>query len=253
MDVYGLTVEVIKGDIMDIEDQCRIADLQVRPEENTVRDTVRRGLVAAEQSGCKTVFLGPVGVDSGFPAVASAKIIAQEISRYARCRGRNGLNLIRCLLSNKDRCAIFETQVLGYLRHMIDVLGRGPYCTVDGIVEMEKGIVLVERRNPPFGWALPGGFVDYGESLETAVQREIKEETGLEYRDLNQFRVYSDPDRDPRFHTISAVFTGKGQGTLRAGDDAARAEVFFLQDLPENIAFDHRQIIEDYKQATGNR
>ncbi|MGC8977112.1 MAG: NUDIX domain-containing protein [Candidatus Ratteibacteria bacterium] len=118
--------------------------------------------------------------------------------------------------------------------------------TVDIIIEYNGGIVLVERKNYPFGWALPGGFVEYGESCEETAIREAKEETGLDIKNLKQFKTYSNPGRDPRFHTISTVFTAIGEGVLKSGDDAKNAKVFKRQDLPENIAFDHRNILDDY-------
>ncbi|MEW6427973.1 MAG: NUDIX hydrolase [Thermodesulfobacteriota bacterium] len=120
-----------------------------------------------------------------------------------------------------------------------------PLVTVDAIIQMAGGIVLIERRNPPFGWALPGGFVDYGETLEQAVLRETREETGLELDDLRQFHTFSDPGRDPRHHTVSTVFAATGRGRLQAGDDAARAAVFPLDNLPP-LVFDHRTIIDAY-------
>ncbi|MBD3347756.1 MAG: NUDIX domain-containing protein [Candidatus Eisenbacteria bacterium] len=123
---------------------------------------------------------------------------------------------------------------------------RNPVPTVDIIIEYEGGIVLVERRNPPHGWALPGGFVDYGESVESAAAREAREETGLELRDLRQFHVYSEPGRDCRMHTMTTVFTARGVGKLMAADDARSAKVF-SDELPETMAFDHRRIIEDYR------
>ncbi len=130
---------------------------------------------------------------------------------------------------------------------------RNPYPTADVIVEMEDGgVVLIERRNPPAGWAIPGGFIDYGESAEDAARREIREETGLEIGDLRQFGVYSDPGRDPRFHTITTVFTARGSGTPRAGDDAGKAAVFTENDLPEDIAFDHRAILTEYFSRRGD-
>lgn len=123
---------------------------------------------------------------------------------------------------------------------------RNPVPTVDIIIETAGGIVLVERLNEPFGWALPGGFVDYGETLEAAVVREAREETDMELEGLSLLGCYSDPGRDLRMHTISSVFVARGQGTPRGGDDAARAEVFSPEDLPEPICFDHRKIIADY-------
>ena len=124
---------------------------------------------------------------------------------------------------------------------------RNPFLTVDIIIRMTRGtVVLIERKNPPYGWALPGGFVDYGESLETAAWREAREETGLEVEDLEQFRAYSDPKRDPRHHKVSVVFSGVGKGTPKAADDAKRVKVFRIEELPAILAFDHAKILADY-------
>ncbi len=122
---------------------------------------------------------------------------------------------------------------------------RGPSPTVDIIIEVEGKIVLIERNNPPLGWALPGGFVDYGESYEDAALREAFEETGLAVTDLKQFHTYSDPSRDARQHTASTVFIGKATGKPVAGDDAGRAEFFSEETLPR-LAFDHGKILADY-------
>lgn len=123
---------------------------------------------------------------------------------------------------------------------------RNPVPTVDVIIRHMNGIILIRRKNPPPGWALPGGFVDYGETLEAAAVREAKEETGLDIRLLRQFHSYSDPHRDPRQHTISTVFLAEAAGHAMAGDDAAEVGVFSCNALPDELAFDHRQIIEDY-------
>ena len=123
---------------------------------------------------------------------------------------------------------------------------RNPLITVDIIIEVNAKIVLIQRANPPYGWALPGGFVDYGESLESSAIREAKEETSLEVTLKEQFHTYSDPDRDPRHHTVTTVFIGKGVGTPKAADDAKRVGVFTENDLPKPIVFDHRKIIDDY-------
>ncbi|MFH1690324.1 MAG: NUDIX hydrolase [Candidatus Eisenbacteria bacterium] len=130
---------------------------------------------------------------------------------------------------------------------------RNPVPTVDVIIEYRGGIVLIERRNPPPGWALPGGFVDRGESAEDAAVREAAEETGLNLLELRQFHVYSDPARDPRLHTITTVFVARGRGELKAADDAANARVFDPAELPAEVAFDHRQIIKDYMSGTWER
>ena len=123
-----------------------------------------------------------------------------------------------------------------------------PLVTVDIIIEIDDKIILIQRANPPHGWALPGGFVDYGESLESAAIREAKEETSLEVLLEDQFHTYSDPGRDPRHHTITTVFIGKGIGVPKPADDAKKLELFSKHDLPDPIVFDHRKIIRDYFQ-----
>ncbi|MDI6703619.1 MAG: NUDIX hydrolase [bacterium] len=123
---------------------------------------------------------------------------------------------------------------------------RNPIPTVDIIIELEEGIVLIKRKNPPYGWAIPGGFVDYGESLEEAAKREAKEETGLDIRLITQLHTYSDPKRDPRFHTISTVFIAKANGVPMASSDAKEVKVFDLSNLPKRLAFDHKNILQDY-------
>ncbi len=127
---------------------------------------------------------------------------------------------------------------------------RNPLLTVDMIIELGHGfsrkIVLVKRKNPPPGWALPGGFVDYGETVEEAAIREAREETGLKIDLVRQFHTYSKPGRDPRGHMVSVVFIATASGEPRGGDDASLAKAFQPDNLPEDIAFDHRQIIGDY-------
>ncbi len=125
---------------------------------------------------------------------------------------------------------------------------RNPFPTVDIIIEIPGGgLVLIRRQNPPYGWALPGGFVDYGESLEEAAIREAREETGLEVELICQLYTYSRPGRDPRFHTITTVYIARAQGEPRGGDDAAEARVFRPEEIPwEDLAFDHAEILRDY-------
>lgn len=127
---------------------------------------------------------------------------------------------------------------------------RNPVPTVDIIIEVGESIVLIERKNPPSGWALPGGFVDYGESFESAAAREAREETGLIVEGLRQFHTYSAPGRDNRMHTASTVFIGSANSNPVAGDDAGRAALFTQGSLPE-LAFDHAQILADYYRARG--
>ena len=123
---------------------------------------------------------------------------------------------------------------------------RNPLPTVDIIIELPEGIVLIERRNKPFGWAIPGGFVDYGESLESAALRESLEETSLAVSDLRLLGCYSDPARDARSHNISTVYVAKGSGSPQAGDDAAGLAVFPIDALPQPLCFDHGKILSDY-------
>jgi len=123
---------------------------------------------------------------------------------------------------------------------------RNPLPTVDIIIEVEGGIVLIERKNPPFGWAIPGGFVDYGESVEACARREAREETGLDVRLTDLLYVYSRPDRDPRHHTLTTVFLATAEGQPVAADDAQSAGVFGQPTLPEPIVFDHASILADY-------
>jgi len=124
---------------------------------------------------------------------------------------------------------------------------RNPFPTVDIIIELDdRGIVLISRKNYPFGWALPGGFVDYGESLEDAAVREAKEETGLNIKLIRQFHTYSRPDRDPRYHSISTVYIAKASGTPHAADDAKEVGIFTRDALPAPIVFDHMEILDDY-------
>jgi len=124
---------------------------------------------------------------------------------------------------------------------------KNPFPTVDIIIEIEgRGVVLIKRKNDPIGWAIPGGFVDYGESLEEAAVREASEETGLQVELRRQMHTYSDPHRDPRHHTITTVFIATATGEPIAADDALEAGIFTEKTLPEPIVFDHRNILEDY-------
>ncbi|MGB5248650.1 MAG: NUDIX hydrolase [Gammaproteobacteria bacterium] len=129
-----------------------------------------------------------------------------------------------------------------------------PLLTVDVVIEStmagDASVVLVKRANPPLGWALPGGFVDVGETVESAARREVLEETGLVVSGLNLLGVYSDPARDPRGHTASIVFIAQSDGIPLAGDDAAEARWFSLKSLP-GLVFDHAHILRDYQTRQG--
>jgi ADP-ribose pyrophosphatase YjhB (NUDIX family) len=134
---------------------------------------------------------------------------------------------------------------------------RNPVPTVDIIIEVGDGkIVMILRKNEPIGWAIPGGFVDYGESLEDAAVREAKEETSLDVTLLEQMHTYSEPGRDPRQHTISTVYIATGKGIPKEADDAAEIGIFTEDTLPSPLMFDHGRILADYfrnkKKRKGN-
>ncbi|MGL5081639.1 MAG: NUDIX domain-containing protein [Microcoleaceae cyanobacterium] len=127
---------------------------------------------------------------------------------------------------------------------------RNPAPTVDIIIELvdrpTRPIVLIERRNLPYGWAIPGGFIDYGESAEAAAKREAQEETGLKVSLTEQFYVYSNPERDSRQHTLAIVFLATATGKPEAADDAKAVGIFESDQVPTVLCFDHSQILQDY-------
>jgi len=142
------------------------------------------------------------------------------------------------VIKTKKKCPKCGAEIEGYLN---------PLPTVDIIIELRgKGILLIKRKNFPMGWAIPGGFVDYGESVEDAAIREAKEETGLDVKLIRQLHTYSKPDRDPRHHAISTVFIAKARGNPSAADDAAEVGIFTMDNLPSPLVFDHKEILADY-------
>ena len=126
-----------------------------------------------------------------------------------------------------------------------------PLLAADAIIELidkpGRPIVLIERKNPPYGWAIPGGFVDVGERLEIAAIREAKEEVCLDVSLKALLGMYSDPARDNRGHTVTAVYVAEAQGEPQAADDAKNLDIFDLDNLPNELAFDHRQVLDDYR------
>jgi len=221
--------------------------MDFKTDEIKIRDSCRNTLKVAEELKVSSLAFCALGCGvGGFPHLASAKIMAQEVFRHLRETQSELKEIIFCLY-DKEAYDIFHKGVIGYLEYITQKLQNGPFVTVDAIIEIDDGIVLIQRSNPPFGLALPGGFVDYGESLEEAVIREAKEETDLDLEGVRQFHTYSEPDRDPRFHTIGTVFIAKANGKPKAGDDAASLRIVKLSEIKNlDFAFDHKKILQDY-------
>ena len=221
--------------------------MDFKTDEGIIRKATYSVLELAQKKKINSIAFCALGCGTGgFSYEAASKIMAQEVFRYLQEVQEPALKKIEFVLYSEDAFNIFQKNITDYLKHITDKLRQGPFLTVDAIVEFEGGIVMIERTNPPLGFALPGGFVDYGETVEEAVKREVKEETNLQFLDLKLLGVYSDPGRDARFHTVSTVFYGKGKGELKAASDAKNAKVYKPDSLPKKIAFDHRVIIEDY-------
>ncbi len=222
--------------------------MDFKTDEVKIRESARSSLKVADELKIASIAFPALGCGvGGFPLLAAAKIMSQEVFKYLRDERKAGLKEIIFCLYDKEAFDVFDKQATAYLTHIVEKLQKGPFITVDAIIDIDGGIVLVKRSNPPFGWALPGGFVDYGESLEDAVSREAQEETGLKLLDVRQFRAYSDPGRDPRFHTVSMAFTAKAKGAPRAGDDAAQVKIVKLEEANKlELAFDHKKVLDDY-------
>lgn len=248
MKINQTEIKIIQGDITDLKVGMIInVDMGFKADEIKIRDAARNGLKAAEKLKIDSIAFPALGCGTGgFGLLAAAKIMAQETFRHLHNRKTCLKEIIFCLY-DQQAFEVFNKGVISYLEYIIHKLQQGPFCTVDALIEIDNGLVIIQRSNPPFGWALPGGFVDYGESLEDAVTREVKEETNLEVQALKQFHTYSNPQRDPRFHTIGTVFIAKVKGEPKAGDDAAGLKIVPWEKLLKlDFAFDHKQIINDY-------
>ena len=234
-----------------------------KTDEVKVRSSCASALKDAERLKVKSIAFPALGCGAGgFPEAGSAKIMAQEVFRHLWFDyPRTSLKEITFVLDNKKAYDIFNKNASSYLEYIIHKIQAGSFITVDIIIELSdgfghrrpnhglvaNGIVLIERSNPPYGWAIPGGFLDYNESLEDCAIREAKEETSLDIYELKQLHTYSKPGRDPRFHTVTTVFTAKGKGIPKADSDAANLKVFKPREaLKLDLAFDHKQVLEDY-------
>lgn len=221
--------------------------MNFKTDETMIRNACKNSLKLASELKINSIVFPALGCGTGgFPFLASAKIMAQEVLKHLR-EQETPLKEIDFCLYDQEAFTVFNKGVLGYLEYVTTKLSSGPFVTVDAIIELPEGIVIIQRSNPPFGWALPGGFVDYGESLEDAVKREAKEETNLDLTEIKQFHTYSNPQRDPRFHTIGTVFIAKAKGSPKAGDDAAGLKIIKRSEVEKlDFAFDHKKIIQDY-------
>jgi len=210
-----------------------------------IRNCMKNTYKLAEKLNIKSISFPALGCGTGkLKSEKVAEIMIEETLKYLS--GKFELEKINFVIYKKRDYENFVSVFEKYLKNLTKKTYKNPIPTVDIIIEYKEGIVLIERKNYPFGWAIPGGFVEYGESCEETAIREAKEETGLDIENLKQFKTYSAPGRDPRFHTISTVFIAKGKGNLKSGDDAKNAGIFNKNNLPDNIAFDHRNIIEEY-------
>lgn len=223
--------------------------MDFKTNELKIRSSCAHALQCANDLRISSVAFPALGCGvGGFPWVGAARVMTQEIWKFIRHHpAKVHLKEIIFCLYDAQAFKIFEKEVYGYLQHLVEDLGAGPFATVDIIIELSEGIILIERANPPYGWALPGGFVDYGESLEDCARREAKEETNMELEGLRQFHTYSTPGRDPRFQTISTVFIATGRGQPKSGSDAKGLKVVSYAALPKlKYAFDHGKVMEDY-------
>lgn len=214
-------------------------------DENRIRSSTLSSLLKAEEKSMISIAFPALGCGvGGFPLEKAAKIMLEEIINHLK--KPSSLKNITFVLINDAGVTVFGNAFSEHLDNMLRKTHRNPVPTVDIIIELKEGILLVKRKNPPYGWAIPGGFVEYGETLERTAEREAREETDLKVKNLKQFHTYSDPKRDPRHHTITTVFTAQCEGIPKAGSDAENIKIFNKYKLPSDLAFDHKQILEDY-------
>lgn len=217
--------------------------------EVVIRKAARNVLLKAKEKNVSSLAIPALGCGlGGFSFEVSSKIMAQEIFKFVHFDTPGSVEKITFALFSDEAVEAFESNVKNYIEYIYQKIQKGPFITVDGIIPMGDGIILIERSNPPSGWALPGGFVDWGETVEEAVKREVKEETNIDTGKLEFFGVYSSADRDPRFHTVSCVYIIEPKNKdFKASSDAKNIALYSKEQLKSiKIAFDHREIIEKF-------
>ncbi len=222
--------------------------MDFKTDQNIIRKSLDSALDLADQKGLKDIAIPALGCGTGkFPLDKAAKIMVDGVLNYAQ---RSGL-LKRIIFSFKDEQPYleFKESFLSYYGYQSRKLAQIPIPTVDAIIPVEDNeIILIDRENTPYGLALPGGFLEYGESLEDCIRREVKEETSLIVTKLKQFHTYSASDRDPRFHTVTTVFIVEVEGIPKANSDAKAISQISLNKIPpkESFSFNHWEILQDW-------
>ncbi|MDP8252985.1 MAG: macro domain-containing protein [Candidatus Kaelpia aquatica] len=222
--------------------------MDFKTDQDIIRRSFNSALNLAKERSFKSIAVPALGCGTGgFPLKKAAKIMVNEIlSHTQKCS-----SLKRIIFSFKTKSAYveFKESFLSYYGYQLRKLAQIPIPTADAIILIEGSkILLIERENSPYGLALPGGFLEYGESLEDCIRREVQEETSLRVVELRQFYTYSAAERDPRFHTVTTVFIVEAEGLPKAGSDAKAIKQCLLDEIPpkEDFAFDHWQILQDW-------
>ena len=222
--------------------------MDFKTDQDIIRRAFKSALVLAGEQGFNSIAVPALGCGTGkFPIRDFAKIMVDEVL----IQSQRESSLENIIFAFKEKLAYldFKESFLSYYGYQSRKLSKIPVSTVDAIIPIDdKDIILIERENLPHGLALPGGFLEYGESLEECVKREVREEASLEVVGLDQFHTYSASDRDPRFHTVTTVFIVDVKGTPRANSDAKAIRRIALDKMPleDCFAFDHWKIVQDW-------
>ncbi len=219
--------------------------MDFKTNQQIIRQATRSALQKTKNKDINSIALPALGCGvGGFAKEDAAKIMLEEVMTFSQ--KNETLKEVIFVLYDDKTYKIFKDVIEDRFKIIKRKIEKHPIPTVDIIIEKNGNIILIKRENPPFGWAIPGGFIELGETVEAAAEREAKEETGVNIKNLKQFGVYSDPERDPRFHAISCVFTAETGEEPKASSDAKEAKFFSKDALPDDIVFDHKKIIDDY-------